>query len=83
MSCVQQLCIAFVWNKPLSIAAVAISALGNITFPAISSIKSKSVPRHEQVRSALLSPVEKQIKHMALAHALNNLIENLDLTWDF
>ncbi|EIE23230.1 MFS general substrate transporter [Coccomyxa subellipsoidea C-169] len=48
VSCLQQLCIAFAWTKPLSIAAVAIGALGNITFPAISSIKSKSVPRHEQ-----------------------------------
>ena len=57
MSCVQQLCIAFAWNKPLSIAAVAIASLGNITFPAISSIKSKSVPRHEQVWSAFPPPV--------------------------
>lgn len=76
MSCVQQLCIAFVWNKPLSIAAVAISALGNITFPAISSIKSKSVPRHEQVRLALLPSVKKQMK----AHAVYNITFNLSLT---
>lgn len=50
VSCLQQLGIAFAWNKPLSIAAVALGSLGNVSFPAISSIKSNSVPRHEQVR---------------------------------
>ncbi len=49
MSCVQQLAVAFAWNKPLSVAAVALGSLGNVSFPAISSIKSNSVPRHEQV----------------------------------
>ncbi|CAL8465277.1 g4812 [Coccomyxa elongata] len=48
VSCVQQVCIAFAWTKPLSVAAVAIGSLGNMSFPAISAIKSKSVPRHEQ-----------------------------------
>lgn len=49
VSCLQQLAVAFAWNKPLSIVAVALGSLGNVSFPAISSIKSNSVPRHEQV----------------------------------
>ena len=49
VSCVQQLCVAFAGTKYLSIAAVALGSVANISFPAISSIKSKSVPRHEQV----------------------------------
>ena len=53
MSCVQQLCVAFAGTKPLSMAAVALGSMGNITFPAISSIKSKSVQRHEQVCASL------------------------------
>ena len=53
VSCIQQVCVAFAWTKPLSIVAVAIGALGNISFPAISAIKSKSVPRHEQVFPAI------------------------------
>ena len=51
VSCIQQLCVAFAGTKPLSMAAVALGSMGNITFPAISSIKSKSVQRHEQVRA--------------------------------
>ena len=51
VSCVQQLCVAFANTKYLSIAAVALGSVANISFPAISSIKSKSVPRHEQVAS--------------------------------
>jgi hypothetical protein len=54
LSCVQQLCVAFAGTKPLSMAAVALGSMGNITFPAISSIKSKSVQRHEQVWLLLL-----------------------------
>ena len=46
---------AFAGTKYLSIAAVALGSVANISFPAISSIKSKSVPRHEQVASPSLS----------------------------
>ena len=55
VSCVQQLCVAFAGTKYLSIAAVALGSVANISFPAISSIKSKSVPRHEQVAFPCLS----------------------------
>lgn len=55
VSCLQQLFVAFAGTKSLSIVAVACGSLANISFPAISSIKSKSVPRHEQV-SAISCP---------------------------
>ena len=54
MSTVQQLAVAFAGTKGLSFAAVAAGSLGNMSFPAISSIKSKSVQRHEQVPCPLL-----------------------------
>lgn len=53
VSCLQQLFVAFAGTKSLSIVAVACGSLANISFPAISSIKSKSVPRHEQVSAIL------------------------------
>ena len=55
VSCVQQLFVAFAGTKALSMAAVALGSLANISFPAISSIKSKSVPRHEQARLFLMA----------------------------
>jgi hypothetical protein len=55
VSCLQQLFVAFAGTKSLSVAAVACGSMANISFPAISSIKSKSVPRHEQVEEILLN----------------------------
>ncbi len=57
VSCVQQLFVAFAGTKALSMAAVACGSLANISFPAISSIKSKSVPRHEQAGPPFQCPV--------------------------
>lgn len=57
VSCLQQLFVAFAGTKSLSIVAVACGSLANISFPAISSIKSKSVPRHEQVSAISCSCV--------------------------
>ena len=45
----QQILMVLVWNKPIALFAMCIGSIGNLTFPAISSIMSLNVPQSEQV----------------------------------
>ena len=45
-----------VWNKPMALATMCIGSIGNLSFPAISSIKSINVLESEQVPP--LDPVD-------------------------
>jgi DHA1 family tetracycline resistance protein-like MFS transporter len=47
-SLIQQVCMTLVWNKPTALAAMCLGSLGNLSFPAISSIKSINVLESEQ-----------------------------------
>ena len=48
-SLTQQIALAFVPNKALAFACVALGTLGSVAFPAISSIKANNVLDSEQV----------------------------------
>ena len=39
----------FVWNKPIALFAMCIGSIGNLSFPAVSSIKSVNIAESEQV----------------------------------
>jgi len=48
-SFVQQILLVFAWSKTSALVALCIGSIGNLTFPAISTIKSLNVAESEQV----------------------------------
>ena len=48
-STIQQALMIFVWNKPIALFAMCIGSIGNLSFPAVSSIKSVNIAESEQV----------------------------------
>jgi hypothetical protein len=51
-SIAQQILLVFAWSKTSALVAMCIGSIGNLSFPAISSIKSLNVAESEQVNFA-------------------------------